>query len=453
MYRRKLMDALVEWKNTMHGETALLIEGARRTGKSTIAEEFARNEYRSYLLIDWARANDDVKAAFIDNRNDIDTLLMYLQAIYGKTLPPRQSLIVFDEVQRFPQAREMIKYLVADGRFDYLETGSLISIKRNIEDIVIPSEEESVFLCPLDFEEWLWALGEEPLALLLRTSFEAHKALPDALHRKAMRLWREYLLVGGMPQVVKRYEKARDLGRVDREKRAILRLYRDDISRFADGERGRVSAIFSAISGQLSKHEKRFTLAALDKNARMREYEGAFFWLKDSGIANVCLNATDPTVGLAMSQDNSTLKCYMGDTGLLVSQSFADRATTPSEVYRDILLDKLEVNEGMLVENAVAQQLRASGHELYFFSRWSEDKELRMEIDFLVAREYDDAAGRLRVSPVEVKSGGGRYATSSLDKFKRRFDRRIGTSYVLHPKPLKVLGDRVFLPLYMAHLL
>ena len=233
---------------------------------------------------------------------------------------------MFDEVQRFPQAREMIKYLVADGRFDYLETGSLISIKRNIEEIVVPSEEESVYLCPLDFEEWLWALGEEPLAALLRTSFEACKALPDALHRKAMRLWREYLLVGGMPQVVRRYEKARDLGRVDREKRTILRLYRDDISRFADGERGRVSAIFSAIPGQLSKHEKRFTLAALDRNARMREYEGAFFWLKDSGIANVCLNATDPTVGLAMSQDNSTLKCYMGDTGLLLALEQGQRA-------------------------------------------------------------------------------------------------------------------------------
>ena len=453
MYRRKVMDTLLEWKSTMRGETALLIEGARRTGKSTIAEEFARNEYESYLLIDWARADDDVKAAFIDNRNNIDALLMYLQAIYGKTLTPRKSLVVFDEVQRFPQAREMIKYLVADGRFDYLETGSLISIKRNVEDIVIPSEEESVFLCPLDFEEWLWALGEEPLAGLLRVSFDDRKPLPDALHRKAMRMWREYLLVGGMPQVVRLYDKNRDLGRVDREKRAILRLYKDDITRFAEGERGRVSAIFSAIPGQLSRHEKRFKLAAINKNARMREYEGAFFWLKDSGIANVCLNATDPTVGLAMSQENATLKCYMGDTGLLVAQSFADRATTPSEVYRDILLDKLAVNEGMLVENAVAQQLRASGHELFFFSRSSVDRERRMEIDFLVAREYDDAAGRLRVSPIEVKSGSGRYATSSLDKFKRTFDKRIGTSYVLHPKPLRVEGDRVFLPLYMAHLL
>lgn len=453
MYRRKLMDSLHEWKETMHGTSALLVEGARRTGKSTLVEEFARTEYQSYLLVDWARADNAVKQTFIDNRNDIDSLLMYLQAIYGKTLVPRKSVIIFDEVQRFPEAREMIKYLVSDGRFDYIETGSLISIKHNVENIVIPSEEEAVFLCPMDFEEWLWALSEGPLAELIRASFVDKRPMPEALHRKAMRLWREYLLVGGMPQVVKLYENGRDMGRVDREKRAILRLYRDDITRFAEGERGRVSAAFSAIPGQLSKHEKRFTLAALGKNARMREYEGAFFWLADSGIANLCLNATDPTVGLALSQDNSTFKCYMGDTGLLVAQSFADRASTPSEVYRDILLDKLTINEGMLVENAVAQQLRAAGHALFFYSRSSSDAKRRMEIDFLIAREYDDAAGRLRISPIEVKSGGGRYATSSLDKFSDAFGKRIGTSFVLHPKPLRQTPQRIFLPLYMAHLL
>lgn len=452
MFERKCYEKLLEWKRTSQGESALLIEGARRVGKSTLAETFAKNEYRSYILIDFAKAESDLKQAFLDKRHDLDGFFMYLSAYYGITLHKRESLIVFDEVQRFPQAREFIKYLVADGRYDYLETGSLISIKKNVENIVIPSEEDAIDLNPFDFEEYLWALGERPLAHMVRASYESRKALPDALHRKCLMLWREYLLVGGMPQAVAEYVKAKDLGRVDRIKRRILRLYRDDISKFAEGEKGRVSAIFDAIPGQLAKHEKKFTLAALDKNARSRTYEGAFFWLADARIANLCLNSTDPSVGLAMSQENSSLKCYMADTGLLVSHAFADRATTPHEVYKDILFGKLEVNEGMLVENAVAQQLRSSGHRMFFFSRNGNASE-RMEIDFLIAGEYENAAMRLRICPIEVKSGKGRYATSSLDKFKAKYQKRVGTQYVLHPKPLKVEGERVFLPLYMAHCL
>lgn len=235
-------------------------------------------------------------------------------------------------------------------------------------------------------------------------------------------------------------------------KRRILRLYRDDMVKFAEGETGRVSAVFDAIPGQLSKHEKKFTLASLDKNARARTYEGAFFWLADARIVNICFNSTDPSVGLALSQENSSLKCYMADTGLLVAHAFADRSTTPSEVYKDILFGKLEINEGMLVENAVAQQLHASGHRLFFFSRNGEVPD-RMKVDFLIAGEYENAAMRVRICPIEVKSGKGRYATSSLDKFKAKYGKRIGMQYVLHPKPLKVEGDRVFLPLYMAHCL
>ncbi len=452
MFERKCYKRLLEWKQSSRGESALLIEGARRVGKSTLAEAFAKNEYRSYILIDFAKAKSDLKQAFLDKRHDLDGFFMYLSAYYGTILYERESLIVFDEVQRFPQAREFVKYLVADGRYDYLETGSLISIKKNVEDIVIPSEEDAVDLDPFDFEEFLWALGEHPLAQMVRAGYENQEALPDALHRKCLMLWREYLLVGGMPQAVSEYAQTKDMGRVDRVKRRILRLYRDDIAKFAEGEKGRVSAIFDAIPGQLTKHEKKFTLAALDKNARSRTYEGAFFWLADARIANLCLNSTDPSVGLAMSQENSSLKCYMADTGLLVSHTFADRASTPSEVYKDILFGKIEINEGMLVENAVAQQLHASGHRMFFFSRNGSVAE-RMEIDFLIAGEYENAAMHLHICPIEVKSGKGRYATSSLDKFKVKFKKRIGTQYVLHPKPLKIEGDRIFLPLYMAHCL
>jgi predicted AAA+ superfamily ATPase len=264
-----------------------------------------------------------------------------------------------------------------------------------------------------------------------------------------MRLFREYMLVGGMPQAVAEYIGSHDLAKVDQVKRRILRLYRDDIVKFADGEKGKVQAVFDTIPGQLSKHEKKFALSAIDKNARSRSYEGAFFWLGDAHIANICLNATDPNVGLSMSQDNSTLKCYMADTGLLVTSAFASHSSTPNEVYRDILLGKLEVNEGMLAENIVAQQLVATGHRLFFYSRYSNVAEERMEVDFLIAGEYENAAMRLRVCPVEVKSRS-RYKTSSLDKLKSRFTKRIGTQYVVHPKQFAVEGDRVFIPLYMS---
>ncbi|MBR6458549.1 MAG: ATP-binding protein [Actinomycetaceae bacterium] len=453
MLKRKQYEKLREWKLSSQGRTALLIEGARRVGKSTLAEEFARTEYDSYMLIDFSVAHKEVKQAFIDHTNDFDSLFLFLQSYYRVSLTPRKSLVIFDEVQHFPKARELIKHLVKDGRYDYIETGSLISIKKNVAGILIPSEEDKLLLNPLDFEEFLWALGEENLAQFIRNSFEKCESLPDGLHRKAMMLWREYILVGGMPQVVNAYIDGKNMESADEEKRRILGLYRDDIAKFADGERGRVSAIFDEIPGQLSKHEKKFILSTLSPHARSREYSGSFFWLADACITNNCFNATNPTVGLALSQENTTLKCYMADTGLLVSHTFADREVTPQEVYRDILLGKLEVNEGMLVENAVAQQLRASGHRLFFYSRSGAGGEERMEIDFLIAKEYDDAAMRLRISPIEVKAGKGRYATASLDRFAATYTSRIGTQYILHVKQLRVENKRVYLPLYMTHCL
>lgn len=450
MFRRKKYDQLLAWKNESNGRSALLIEGARRVGKSTLARNFAENEYEGSLVIDFSEASEDIKDLFRQYRSDVDTFFLYLTAITGATLPRRKSIVVFDEVQRFPPAREFIKQLVADGRYDYIETGSLISIRKNVDGIVIPSEETPMHLGPLSFEEFLWAGGNDALCGLIRDSAESLTPLPDALHRKAERLFREYILVGGMPQAVQAYLDNHDFGEVDKVKRAILALYRNDISKFGASDATRIRRVFSTLPGQLAKHDKKFTLSSLDSNARNREYADAFFWLSDAHISSACLNVDDPSVGLSSSANDSSFKCYMSDTGLLVSQMFADNEATPHEVYRDILLDKLKVNEGMFTENAVAQQLSASGHGLYFYSK-RDDNNARntMEIDFLLSREYDNAAGKMRISPVEVKSSKS-YSARSLEKFREKFKGRVGTSYILHPKPLSNEGDLIRLPLYAS---
>ena len=453
MFRRKAYDRLLQWKEESQGKRAVLIEGARRVGKSTLAGEFAQREYAAHLVIDFSVASDEVKDLFVQYRNDIDSFFMYLQAYMGASLPKRESVIVFDEVQRFPAAREFVKQLVADGRYDYIETGSLISIKLNVKDIVIPSEERAIRLNPLDFEEFLWAAGEEGMAALIRSSFDGLSPLPEALHRKTERLFREYMLVGGMPQAVAVYLGEKNFGEVDRVKRDILELYGNDIEKFGASDATRIKRVFSTLSGQLSRHDRKFKLSSLDKNARSREYADAFFWLSDACISCMCYGVDDPAVGLSSTMDESSFKCYMGDTGLLVTQLFADNEQTPHEVYRDILLGKLEINEGMFVENAVAQQLVANGRQLFFYSRRDDAaNENTMEVDFLISKGYDNAAGRMRVSPIEVKSTK-RYGTRSLEKFKAKFGSRVGTQYVLHPKPMSDEGDLVRLPLYMAHLL
>lgn len=452
-FNRKAYTSLLRWKKEAQGSRALLIEGARRVGKSTLAREFANREYDANLIIDFSEASEDIKGLFTQYRSDVDTFFMYLQAYSGVSLPKRKSLVVFDEVQRFPPAREFIKQLVADGRYDYLETGSLISIRRNVEDIVIPSEEMPLRLNPLCFEEFLWAVGEENLADAIRASFEQKTPLPEALHRKAERLFREYMLVGGMPQAVQEYLQGKDFGKVDEVKRGILALYRNDIEKFGGPDALRIRRVFASLPSQLARHERKFKLSSMEKSARSRDYADAFFWLSDACISTTCLNVSDPSVGLAATADDSSFKCYMADTGLLVAHLFADNEQTPHEVYRDILLGKLEINEGMFTENAVAQQLTATGHSLYFYSaRDRASSSNTMEVDFLVTAGYDDAAGRMRVSPIEVKSTK-RYSAKSLEKFKEKFGKRVGTRYVLHPRPMQVDGDLVRLPLYMAHLL
>lgn len=453
--QRRAYDRLKAWKEQGHGSTAILLEGARRVGKSTLATQFATNEYRSHILIDFSVVDDEVKELFLTQRTHLDRFFSYLSLYFDTPLYPRESLIIFDEVQFFPTARAFIKQLVADGRYDYLETGSLVSIRQNVKDILIPSEEDSLELNPLDFEEFLWAMNQRPLADAIRESFEGLRPLPAAIHRKAISLFREYMLVGGMPKPVAEYMRNGDFAQVDKEKRRILSLYRKDVARFAKGYEAKVVAVFDALPEQLSKHEKRFTLASLAKDARMRDYEDAFFWLSDARITNNCYNSTDPHVGLHLDEDHTTLKCYMADTGLLVSHAFPKGRTDNivNSVYRDILFGKLELNEGMLVENIVAQQLKAAGHELFFYSRRdAADASNTMEIDFLVQTPYANANLRLRISPIEVKSTK-RYGTKSLDKFKWKFSSRVGTRYVLHPKEMHADGDRVALPLYMAHCL
>lgn len=441
--KRKIYKQLLEWKEKDRGSCALLLDGARRVGKSYIAEEFGKREYRSYLLIDFAHLPSQVRNIFENDIDDFDMFFHKLSAYYRATLYKRDSLIIFDEVQRYPAARELIKYLVADGRYDYLETGSLISLRMNIENIVIPSEEEHIEMFPMDFEEFLWAQGDETTIPFLRECFEKKQPLGQAMHRRVMNDFRQYILVGGMPQAIEVYLNGKSFEDADRIKKRILTLYREDITKFAKGYESKVLAIFDEVPSQLAKAEKKYKLSNVNKGARFREYEDAFMWLSEAMIVNNCYNATEPTVGLSMSMEHSTRKCYMADTGLLVTYSFMDDKFTDNELYRDILLDRLHVNEGMLMENIVAQELRSSGHKLYFYSRSdTNERANNMEIDFLIRKKR-------KICPVEVKSGVYR-THSSLDKFKTKFKGKIGQSYILYTKDVLIKEDVIHLPIYMA---
>ncbi len=443
MLKRKIYDKLLEWKNQSNGSTAILIDGARRVGKSYIAEEFGKSEYKSYILIDFGKAPQDVLDLFIHDSANLDLLFAKLSAFYAKTLHKRNSLIIFDEVQQFPRARQLIKYLVADGRYDYIETGSLIRLKKNVQDIIIPSEEEHIEMFPMDFEEFLWAMGDEATVPLIRTCFESKTPLSQALHRKIMNDFRQYVLVGGMPQSVIAYLKEKNFEASDVAKRRIIKLYRDDVSKFAEGYENKVFALFDGIPAQLSKKEKKYKLSSISKEARFRTYEDSFIWLHEAMVVNTCFNATDPGVGLALSADNTTQKCYMADTGLLVTHTFMDNAFTENELYRAILFDKLNINEGMIMENIVAQMLRTNGHKLYFYSRSDTDnRENHMEIDFLITE------GK-KIAPIEVKSSN--YTShSSLDKFRNKFSSKIGNSYILYSKDVMIKDGIIHLPFYMA---
>lgn len=455
--KRKIYQTLLKWKKERRGEVALLIEGARRIGKSHIVEEFGRDEYESYILVDFSKVSPQVMEFFDLYLDDLDTLFQNLELYFRCKLFPRQSrgeearsLIIFDEVQFCPRARSGIKHFVKDNRFDYIETGSLVSIKKNVKDIMIPSEEHPVQMYPMDFEEFLWAMGDEMIMPYIRSQFEKKKPM-GAFHRRAMDYFRRYMIVGGMPQAVKKYIETRDFVKVDEVKRDILALYSNDIKKYADNQKTNVSAIFEEIPGQLQKHEKTFRLSALREDARMRDYSQAFFWLSDAKVINCCYNSTEPSIGLKLNEDRTTLKCYLNDTGLLISHAFDERGIVTEDLYRKLMFDKLEVNQGMLVENIVSQMLKASGHNLFFFSNSSRaSAEDRMEIDFLIAKQT--TTSRHNISPIEVKSGA-RYALTSLTKCMTKYANDLSTPYVLHDKDLKIEDGIVFLPLYMTPLL
>ena len=450
MYR-KAYQKLLEWKKEQKGKCAIMIDGARRVGKSYIAQEFAKNEYESHILIDFFTAPDEIKEVFEKHLSDLDTLFMKLSAYYSVKLHERNTLFIFDEVQFFPRARAAIKYLVADGRYDFIETGSLVSIKKNTQDILIPSEERHLKMNPMDFEEFLLAIGNDTLFPAIKESFAKKIPMGQALHRKAMDLFRLYLIVGGMPQAVKEYAESKSFEKVDAIKREILELYRNDIQKHAKGSELKAESIFDEIPAQLSKHEKKFKLSSLKKNAKMRDYDDAFMWLKDSRIVNVCYNADEPNVALKMNMTRSSLKCYMADTGLLISHAFDENGLVSEEIYKKLLFGKLEVNEGMIFENIVAQMLAAGGHKLYFFSKTdNKDASCRMEIDFLIAK--NKITSRHNIQGIEVKSTK-RYTLSSLNKFRKKYAERVGACFVLHTADYKEEGGIIYLPVYMAAML
>lgn len=444
--KRKIYNKLCEWKNTANGTKALLIEGARRIGKSTVAEEFGRNEYRSYILIDFNIASKKVRDAF-DDLNDPDRFFQDLSLEYNVRLYPRESLIIFDEIQKFPKAREAIKYLVRDGRYDYLETGSLISIRENVENITVPSEERKIRMYPLDFEEFAVFMGEDLLLEYIGKCFKEGEPLERGMHNKAMRLFKEYMLVGGMPQAVLAYKNGnRDFAAADVEKRDILALYRDDIRKSAKRYNSKVSAVFENIPGYLSSHEKKIVLKEIDPNGVFDKYDEPLFWLDDSMICNLCCRCTDPNVGFALNKSDSAVKCYMGDTGLLVSLAFSENELAENELYKQIMDGKLSVNQGMLYENAIAQMIAAKGKSLYFYTRYNAEKHRNdIEIDFLLSNE---SKTRFRIVPIEVKSGKN-YSTTSLDEFGTVYKNRISEAFIIHPKNFSVSEGVTRIPPYM----
>ncbi|MGI6222349.1 MAG: ATP-binding protein [Prevotella sp.] len=448
--RRKIYDRLKRWKEEEQGRTAVLLTGARRVGKSYIVKEFGKNEYKSYILIDFFSASDDVKALFDNYLDDLDTFFTYLSAYTNTTLERRNSLIIFDEVEMFPKARAAIKYLVEDGRYDYIETGSLVSIRKNVENILIPSEEEEIKMYPMDFEEFLWAMGNDTLMPFIGNCFDKRQSL-GPLHRKAMDYFRQYLIVGGMPQVVATYVERRDFKVVDKQKRGIVSLYRNDIQKYATGYENKVTQIFDALPSQLQRHEKRFQMSALEKGARFRDYETAFFWLQDSMVCNFAYNTTEPNIGLGLNSERNTLKCYLGDTGLLISMAFNENDIVSENLYQKILTDKLEFNGGMLIENVVAQMLRAAGHQLYFYSKYEKgNAEETMEVDFLIAKH--SITSRHNITPIEVKSSL-RYTFTSLKKMMAKYKEYLSQPIIVHTADLQEKDGYLFLPVYMVPLL
>lgn len=441
IFKRKIYDRLVEWKQKSNGESALLVQGARRIGKSTIVEQFAKNEYSSYLIIDFNKASTIVKSLF-DDLMDIDFIFLQLQTIYNVVLENRKSVIIFDEVQKCPNARQAIKYLVQDGRYDYIETGSLISIKQNTKDITIPSEEERIDMYPMDFEEFRWAVGDTVSVPLIKTFYEKRMPL-GAAHRVKERDLRLYMLVGGMPQAVNEYLSTNNLAKVDAVKRRIIQLYSDDFLKI--DSTGKLSRLFMAIPTQLSKNASRYYANAVVGKLENRKEEEMLINLEDSKAVLVSYHADDPNVGMSLTKDVSRYKLFVADTGLFVTMIFWDKDFAENIIYQKLLADKLETNLGYVYENLVAQMLTAAGNYLFYYT-FEKDEKHSYEIDFLLSRGN-------KICPVEIKSSG--YKThASLDAFREKFSARIKNSYLLYTKDLqKGENELLYLPFYMTGML
>lgn len=440
-FRRKVYGKILEWKAASNGRSALLLEGARRIGKSTIVEEFAKKEYRSYILIDFNEASQDVKDLF-ENLMDLDYIFLYLQNIYQTSLYERESVIVFDEVQQCPKARQAIKYLVKDGRYDYIETGSLISIHKNTKDINIPSEEHRVEMFPMDYEEFRWALGDEVGMSLLKQVFEKRMSLGEGINRMKMRDLRLYMLVGGMPQAVNEYLDTKNLQSVDMVKRQIIQLYADDFRKI--DSTGRISKLFMAIPSQLSRNLMRYQPTPVVGNMPSAKIDELLLNLEDSKTINIAYHADDPQVGMSLTADYGKYKLYVGDTGLFVTLAFWDKDFTENIIYNKLLSDKLSANMGYVYENLVAQMLRALGDRLFYYT-FPKDKTHFYEIDFLLSRGN-------KLCPIEVKSSG--YKThASLDAFCQKYSDRIGQRYLIYTKDLQKDEQTLLLPVYMTPLL
>ena len=439
MFKRKIYDRLLQWKEESQGRTALMIEGARRVGKSTVAETFGKNEYDSYILIDFSIASQTVKDLFYD-LSDLNFFFLQFQLLYRTDLIERRSLIIFDEVQLFPMARQAIKALGKDGRYDYIETGSLISIRKNVKDILIPSEERKISMYPMDYEEFLWAIGDETTTKLLRNAFSNRKAVGEQMNRKLMRDFRLYMLIGGMPQAVDEYLRTNNFRLVDQVKRDILNLYEDDFRKI--DPTGRISMLFDAIPAELNKNASRYQVSSVLGNERADSILELIAELKDSKTVNVAYHADDPNTGMSNHKNLGKFKLFLADTGLFTTLVFKDKDFTENSIYEKLLSDKLSVNLGYLYENIVAQMLTAKGNELFYYTFMNEKTRHNYEIDFILTRNN-------KICPIEVKSSG--YKThASLDKFSEKYSGRIAEKYLVYTKDLQKDKDVLMLPVYMV---
>lgn len=427
VFRRKAYAKLLQWKELAAGTSAVLLEGARRIGKSTIVEEFAKNEYDDYMILDFARENRDVQNLFIDDMDDLDSFFRNLFLLKGRDLKGKNCVLIFDEVQLFPKARQAIKYLVADGRYDYIETGSLISIRKNIQNILIPSEEYRIKMYPMDFEEYLWALGDTVTFEAIKSAYEKRKPLGDSVHRKIMKKFRTYMVIGGMPQAVSAFVEGKTFAQIDFIKRNILSLYEEDLAKYDRDNREKASVVFRTIPEQLENKNSHFKFSVIDKNARYQNYVDAVSFISESMMGNECINVTKPEVALELFADRSNFKLYMGDTGLLVTQIMKSRDETDEDLYKALIIDNLSINQGMIIENMVAQMLRASGHELYFheYLYTPEDsvREKKYEIDFMTVKKK-------KICPIEVKSSGY-MSHKSFDYLTKKYQLKMQDRYII----------------------